>query len=211
MIRKIKHYLMHKSREEKYQEFLFLTKPSKDSKILDVGVADQEYSPFDNYLEKKYPYPHNITVLSIHPLKKFKEKYPEIKTVTYYGDEFPFDEKEYQIVYSNAVIEHVGGFEKQLLFINEMFRVGDVFYFTTPAKEFPLETHTNYPLIHWFSDKMFDKIITSLGKGWASGSYMNLLKRKDIDNLMRESNVSEYKILIHRFGPFPLHYAIWGS
>ena len=91
-----------------------------------------------------------------------------------------------------------------------MFRVGDVFYFTTPAKEFPLETHTNFPLIHWFSDKMFDKIITWLGKGWASGDYMNLLREKDIDNLMRESNVIEYKILTHRFGPFPLHYAVWG-
>ena len=104
MIRKIKHYLMQKSREEKYQEFLLLTKPSRDSKILDVGVADQEYSPFDNYLEKKYPYPHNITALSIYPLNRFKKNYPDIKTVTYDGNKFPFDEKEYQIVYSNAVI-----------------------------------------------------------------------------------------------------------
>ena len=115
MIRTIKHYLMQKSRDEKYHEFLLLTKPSEDSKILDVGVADQEYSPFDNYLEKKYPYPHNITALSIHPLNKFKKKYPDIKAIIYDGDEFPFNDKEFQIAYSNAVIEHVGGFAKQLL------------------------------------------------------------------------------------------------
>ena len=43
---------MGKSREARFQQFLSLTKPSKDATLLDVGVADKEYSPFDNYLEK---------------------------------------------------------------------------------------------------------------------------------------------------------------
>jgi hypothetical protein len=202
---------MQKSREKKYQEFLLLTKPSKDSKILDVGVADQEYSPFDNYLEQKYPYPHNIKALSMHSLGKFKKKYPDIKTIKYDGDKFPFNGKEFQIVHSNAVIEHVGGFEKQLLFINEMVRVGDIFYFTTPAKEFPIEMHTNYPFIHWLSKKKFNKIVTWLGQEWASGNYMNLLLKRDVEHLLKKSNVREFKILIHKIGPFPLHYAVSGS
>jgi hypothetical protein len=91
-----------------------------------------------------------------------------------------------------------------------MLRVEDVFYFATPAKEFPLETHTNYPFIHWFSDKMFDKIITFLGKAWASGNYMNLLTKRKIEILMRASDATEHTIITHRLGLFPLHYAVWG-
>lgn len=185
-------------------------KPSKDSIILDVGIADKEYSPFDNYFEKRYPYPHRITALSIHPLKEFSKQYPEIKTVTYNGGEFPFENKHFSLVVSNAVIEHVGSFQKQLLFIYEMKRVGYQFFFTTPAKEFPIEMHTNYPFIHWLSDKKFDSIVTWLGKGWASGDYINLLRKRDIENLLKAVRVREFKIITDRIGPFPLHYTVWG-
>ena len=185
-------------------------KPSKDSIMLDVGIADKEYSPLDNYFEKRYPYPHRITGLSIHPLKEFSKRYPEIKPVTYNGGEFPFEDKQFSLVVSNAVIEHVGSFQKQLLFINEMKRVGYQFFFATPAKEFPIEMHTNYPFIHWLSDTKFDGIVTWLGKGWASGDYMNLLRKRDIENLLKAVRVREFKIITHRIGPFPLHYIVWG-
>ena len=58
MIRNTRFYLMRKSRERKYHEFLSFTKPYENCTLLDVGVADREYSPADNYLEKKYPWPH---------------------------------------------------------------------------------------------------------------------------------------------------------
>jgi SAM-dependent methyltransferase len=202
---------MKRSRKKKYQQFFSLTKPSKDSTLLDVGVTDQEYSPYDNYLEKKYPYPHQITALSIHPLKEFRERYPKIKTSTYKGREFPFKDKQFDIAVSNAVIEHVGGFKEQLIFLKEMGRVGHQFFFATPAKEFPIEMHTNYPFIHWFKKGTFDKIVSFLGKRWASGSYIHLLNRRSIEKLLKASNIKEYKILTHRFGPFPLHYAVWGK
>ena len=178
--------------------------------MLDVGVADREYSPFDNYLEKSYPYPNKITALSIYPFKEFSERYPDVRVVTYNGGKFPFKDKEFSIAFSNAVIEHVGGFQDQLLFIEEMRRVSHQFYFTTPAKEFPIEVHTNYPFLHWLSGKKFDRIVTWLGKGWAAGDYMNLLSKKDIEHLLRASNVSEFKILSYRIGFIPLHYAVWG-
>ena len=210
MIRPLKNVLMRKSRERKYQQFLQLIEPNKESKILDVGVADKEYSPVDNYLEKRYPFPHNITALSIFPLTEFQGRYPQVESVSYQGGRFPYRDKEFDIVFSNAVIEHVGGFEKQLFFLKEIDRVGYQFFFTTPAREFPIEMHTNYPFIHWFSKKKFNIVVSLLGKEWASGNYMNLLKKKEIEKLVKLADIRTFKILVHKAGPFPLHYVVWG-
>ena len=210
MIRKTKLILMQRSREKKLKEILSLLRSFEDPSILDVGPADKEYSPLDNYFEKKYPHQGKITVLSLYPLRKFPERYPEIKTVSYTGGRFPFESKQFSIAISNAVIEHVGDYEAQLTFVNELIRVGQQIYFTTPAKEFPIEIHTNLPIVHWLPKPMLDLIVTLIGKGWAAGNYMNLLNIGRLEKLLMASDISDYKINIHKFGPFSLHYAVWG-
>jgi len=75
---------------------------------LDVGVADREYSPYDNYLEKTYLKLSKVTALSIQDLNEFPDRYPEVEIVTYAGGKFPFLDLQFSIVHSNAVIEHVG-------------------------------------------------------------------------------------------------------
>lgn len=172
---------MGRSRERKYQYLIKVTKPDNTSTILDVGCADIEYSPYDNYFEKRYPYPHNLTAASIYSLEHFRKRYKGIRTVSYQGDILPFDTREFSIVISNAVIEHVGPFEKQLIFVKELARVGMQFFYTTPAREFFLEMHTNFPFIHWLPDSLFDHLVRLFGKGWAAGGYMHLLRRGDID------------------------------
>ena len=210
MIRETKHILMARSREKKLKEVLSLIGSFENPSILDVGPADTEYSPLDNYFEKKYPHQGDITVLSLHLLKVFSKRYPEIKVVSYKGGKFPFDSKRFSIAISNAVIEHVGDYEAQLIFVNEMIRVGQQIHFTTPAKEFPIEIHTNLPIIHWLPKHMFDWIVPLIGKGWAAGNYMNLLSKGRREKLLMASDISDYKITIHRLGPSPLHYAVSG-
>jgi SAM-dependent methyltransferase len=207
---KIKHSLMKESREKKLQEFISLTNPSAHSTVLDVGAADKEYSPFDNYLEKRYPYPQKITALSIYSLNEFARRYPHIQFVTYQGGVFPFADNAFDIVFSNAVIEHITEERERLVFVKEMMRVGRQFYFTTPAKEFPVELHTNYPLIHWLPERAFDRIVEWTGKGWAKERYMRLLTKKDLNQLVKSARIHDYKIRTHYFGPFPFHYSVWG-
>lgn len=124
------------------------------------------------------------------------------------GGCFPFSDKQFAVVISNAVIEHVGGHNEQVQFLNEMLRVGSKVYFSTPAKEFPLEIHTNFPFIHWLPKQYFDKIITYAGKPWASGNYMNLLFKTNLKKVIAASNAHEFQIIVHKFGPFPLHYIV---
>jgi SAM-dependent methyltransferase len=209
-IQTIKYYLMEKSRRKKYGHMISLTQPDSKTTFLDIGVNDTEYSPFDNYFEKHFPYQQNITALSIIPLDKFPKRYPHVKTIVYDGGVFPFNDNEFSVVISNAVIEHVGNRKEQIDFINEITRVGKQFYFTTPAKEFPVEIHTNFPFIHWLPKKYFNFMVTSLGKGWAAGDYMNLLSKNNLEEVLLLSNCNNYKIITHWFGPLPLHYTVHG-
>lgn len=207
----IKYHLMNRSRSNKYDLFLAQTCIEKSSQLLDVGVADSEYSPYDNFLEKHYPYAESITALSIFPLDEFRERYPKVKTVVFAGGTFPFFDNQFDVVHSNAVIEHVGSFDKQVDFVKEIVRVGLMFYFTTPSRFFPVETHTNLPFLHYLPKAIFDRILRMLGKSWATGGYMNLLSKRDLVRLMESAGIVDYRIFTKRLLGFPLHYTVTGK
>jgi hypothetical protein len=71
-----------KSRKKKYEQFMEIMKPKKDSSILDVGFSESEYMEGANYLEKYYPYPEQITALGINKPVKFLERYPKVKQLS---------------------------------------------------------------------------------------------------------------------------------
>lgn len=152
------------NRKRKYEYFKnnFIITP--ETKILDVGFANQEYSPVDNYLEKSYPFLDKITALGVDGKDMFEKKYPEVYAVIYGGDIFPFKDKYFDIGWSNAVIEHVGKREKKVQFLKEMLRTCNIVYFTTPNIYFPVELHIRILLLHWLPKPMFDGILNSIGK-----------------------------------------------
>jgi hypothetical protein len=63
--------------------------------------------------------------------------------------ELPFPDDAFDLVFSNAVIEHVGGEAEQRTFVEEHARVGRHWVLTTPNLRFPVESHTNAVLSHW--------------------------------------------------------------
>jgi hypothetical protein len=56
---------------------------------------------------------------------------------------------EFDIVFSNSVIEHVGTWDRQVAFASEARRVGRALWVQTPAREFFIEPHYLAPFIHW--------------------------------------------------------------
>jgi len=65
------------------------------------------------------------------------------------GCSLPFREGAFDIVFSNSVIEHVGGPERQRQFAREIARVGKAYWVQTPNRWFPVEPHLLTPFLHW--------------------------------------------------------------
>lgn len=178
------------------------------TKILDVGFNNVEYSSVDNYLEKNYPFQQNITALGITGKNIFEKLYPLLKAILYDGKTFPFRDNNFDICWSNAVIEHVGDIDAQLFFIREMKRVSKIVFFTTPNKHFPIEIHTRTPLLHFLPKHIFEKYLNLIGKKWATGDYMNLLTKKDLTKLLEAAKITNYKIIENKILGFTLDYII---
>jgi len=61
----------------------------------------------------------------------------------------------FDLAFSNSVIEHVGPFEDQQKFAQEMMRVGRRVYCQTPNRWFPVEFHFLGMFVHWLPRKWF--------------------------------------------------------
>jgi len=196
------------NRQRKWQRFVELVAPTADTTILDVGYSDQEYSATDNFLEKHYPWPQRITALGIEEPLEFGPRYPEVTVVQYDGSEFPFDDGQFDVCWSNAVVEHVGDHDRQRMFLSEIRRVSRRAFVTTPNLLFPIEVHTRTPFLHWLPKPWFDQFLHWTRRDWATGDYMHLLSRGAVERLLDEAGVVQPEILTNRLGPFVLDFIV---
>ena len=93
------------------------------------------------------------------------------------GRRLPFADHAFDLVYANAVIEHVGGPADQKRFLDEVDRVGRTWIVTTPNKWFPVEAHYHTLFSHW-------------RESWSPrGTVTRLLGKKDLQALSSGAEV----------------------
>ncbi len=143
------------SRRRKMDAFLRLARPTPDSSVVDVGVGDTGFDEeagtgsTHNFFEALYPWPDRITAVGVTELDRFAAAFPQIRAVRADGRDLPFADGEFDVAFSNAVVEHVGGRDDQRAFVHELCRVASRVFVTTPNRWFPIEVHTLLPLVHW--------------------------------------------------------------
>jgi hypothetical protein len=210
-VEKAAYTVSQKSRKHKFDQFFALLAPTDQETIADVGVNVVEYSDSDNYLERHYPHPEKITAVGTDDTTAFSDRYPSVRYVRADGRKLPFNNDAFDIFHSNAVIEHVGSRQDQEAFVREAIRIAGRGFMTTPNRYFPIETHTRVPLLHLILPKrFFDAFLRLIGKGWATGTYMNLLSKRDVRALFEASGVEDFVILENRLFGIPMTFtAIW--
>src|SRR4051795_1509927 len=141
-----------RSRERKLRLFHEVFRPGPETTVLDVGVTDSGFRPHapNNFFEALYPWPERITAVGVTGLSTFAASFPRVTAVEADGRLLPFGDSEFDLGFSNAVVEHVaGGQEGQRQFVHELCRVSERVFITTPNRFFPLEVHTLVPFAHW--------------------------------------------------------------
>lgn len=180
-------------RRKMFRAFLAVGVTASDT-ILDVGVtSDRSYSS-SNYLEAWYPHKSNITAVGIDEGAAFlREIYPGIRYVKADGRSLPFIDDSFDYVHSSAVLEHVGNCFQQVAFIAEASRVARKGVFlTTPNRWYPIEFHTQLPIIHWLPRRVFRRILVMIGRGFfASERNLNLVSARQLRYMAKYISLSE--------------------
>jgi hypothetical protein len=159
-----------RSRQRKFRLFMEHVRPTAETTIVDVGVADAPFGEAEghaatyNFLEAMYPWRERITAVSIDELPHFAEAFPEIRRVRADGRDLPFADGEFDVGFSNAVVEHLGDRESQQAFIRELCRVSSQVFVTTPNRWFPVEVHTLLPLVHWLPARAREGLLGLTGR-----------------------------------------------
>lgn len=172
------------NRKRKLALFLDELRPGPETTIVDVGVGDTGFDTepgvalSHNFFEAMYPWPEQITAVSDVPLPNFAQEFPQIAPVTASGTNLPFEDDSFDIAFSNAVLEHVGGPEEQRRFVHELCRVAPKVFVSTPNRRFPLEVHTLVPFLHWLPRRARDRAFAALRRDAWKG--VELLNRREL-------------------------------
>jgi len=135
-----KHSLACKFRKKRQAFFEeFMSNFEDFHKILDVG-GTQEFWNNANYTKINNAH---ITLLNLKEIPTNKENF--ISIVGNATEMKEFQEKEFDVVFSNSVIEHLFTFENQLKMAEEIKRIGKKYFIQTPNKNFPIEPHFIFP------------------------------------------------------------------
>jgi SAM-dependent methyltransferase len=180
-----------------FRQFMALLKPGAQTRVLDVGATNDATQGESNYFEQMYPHPENITCVGVEDASHLAARYPglvfhQVRS----GDALPFRDAEFDIVFSNAVLEHVGSRIAQAAFVCELCRVGRAFFITTPNRWFPVEHHTGLPLLHYLPPRLFRRLLRDTRyRHWAEESNLNMLTASEFQRLFPASATVEIRVI----------------
>jgi ubiquinone/menaquinone biosynthesis C-methylase UbiE len=115
-------------------------------KVLDIGGQVDEATA--QVIESHSGVLYVVNIEREH-LVTIRSKHGGVRTVVADARKLPFADGTFDLVYSNAVIEHVGDFDDQEAMAREVVRVGRNWFITTPNRWFPFEFHMRLPFVSW--------------------------------------------------------------
>jgi SAM-dependent methyltransferase len=129
-------------RKKRMQRFGSVFSFSRHPRILDVGGTPEIWALL--------PLPEAARVVLLNMPRAGARQSATAGLEYVHGDgcHLPFADQAFDIVFSNSVIEHVGGPDAQARFAREVARAGHGYWVQTPNRYFPIETHLLTPIVH---------------------------------------------------------------
>jgi 2-polyprenyl-3-methyl-5-hydroxy-6-metoxy-1,4-benzoquinol methylase len=188
-------------RKKRFKLFLELIKDlPKPVKILDIGGTE-------NFWEQMGLAAGSDIDLLIINIEEQKVKDPKIKFIKADARDLSiFKDKEFDVIFSNSVIEHVGDLKDQMKMAKEILRIGKLFFIQTPNYYFPIEPHFLFPLFQFFPARLKAFLLMNFSLGWFEKSKskahamaiidsIHLLKKKELKLLFPKASIIKEKFL----------------
>jgi len=99
-----------------------------------------------------------------------------------------FSDREFDIVFSNSLIEHIGDFSEKKQIADEILRIGKSIFIQTPNYYFPLEPHFLVPFFQFFPLKIKVFLLRHFNIGWYNKS-----EKKEAEQIVKDTNLLGYK------------------
>ncbi len=183
----------------------------KPLRVIDVGGTVLFWEKMGFVNDERY----DITVLNQFATKK---QYLNINSII--GDArnmSEFRDGEFDIVFSNSVIEHVGGYEEQCQMAEEVRRIGKRYFIQTPNFYFPFEPHFLFPFFQFFPLWLKVFMLRHFSLGWYNkvpdkqeatriAASIRLLRKRDLEELFPGGIIYNEKL----FG-FTISFIVYGG
>jgi hypothetical protein len=193
--------LATRMRRKRFAFFLSLLRSIEGPvEILDIGGTQQ----FWDIMLGEEPSGMRVTLLNV-----VHQPVSSSAFVSAVGDARKLDrirDGEFDVVFSNSVIEHVGGYADQRRMADEVQRVGKRYFVQTPNRRFPIEPHFLFPFFQYLPVSMRAWMLNSFDVGWyrripdrsaarREVESIQLLTRPRFANLFPDATIYEEKVL----------------
>lgn len=189
-------YLHRKSREQKHRLFLQLLRPTPEMRILNVGASGPHIG-LPEQLESFYERLSQITGggISFADVEDYQSSFPGVQALVFDGCALPFADQSFDIVYCNAVLEHLPGKDFVERFAAEVQRVGRGWFVTTPNFWYPVEPHYHLPFVQFLPEATQRSVVKRLGK--TPYAHLHLLTAKTLRRLFSAGEVISSRVTFY--------------
>lgn|SRR5208283_3604741 len=184
-----------KLRTQKCDLFFKEMKPLPTDTLLDVGggigITGEFLQVYKNF--------SSVQIVNLCPQPLEDERLKHVKCALADGCALPFADSSFDWVFSNAVIEHVGGRERQKKFAQEIRRVARKGYFVaTPNRYFPVDPHTLLPFYQFLSPEWQSRVCRFSPGYLRKYEPIDLLSKGDLRELFPGAVVSKLGLRVLR-------------
>jgi hypothetical protein len=175
---RLKNDLAFRVRRKVFDVFMREFGPDAGMRVADFGVTGKRDHRVHHFFEALYPHPERLTVIgrAEEGAGWLTDAFPGLTYLEADLRRIPVPDDYFDAGLCNAVVEHAGSRQQQAALIAEVCRVSRNVMFTTPNRWFPVELHTFLPLVHWFPDRLYRRLLKALGfRYFAEVSNLNLL------------------------------------
>lgn len=203
----LNYWLSSRSRQLKFELFASLMKPWPGCSILNLGAAPPHLGgTLMGSVSHRIEQPEqnagwrNFRVVGCNLNREDMETYSRayrghgFRAVIADGCQLPFADQSFDVVFSNAVIEHLTP-EGQQRMAREIARVGRSWFVTTPNFWFPVEMHHKLPLFQFLPVGLQERIRRRY-QTWPDGEPINLLTAGEFRRLLPGSRIVKTRVTV---------------